>query len=266
VPHDVADPLPGHVVIRIPLRGGGRLVVASLSDVGCVRANNEDSERVHPGEDPARGSLLIVADGMGGAAGGEIASRLAVEKVSEVYFAPDTPGTAGDALASAIEAANSAIYVKSGDDNSLAGMGTTCTAVAIVGRELWWAHVGDTRAYRVRGRSIEQLTRDHSLAAELERQGGSGGAPARARNVLTRCLGVKESVRIDRAERPETLGDADVVVLCSDGLSNQVEREEILVAVTSLPPDGACRSLVRLARERGGPDNITVQVGQVVPG
>jgi protein phosphatase len=255
-------------VIQIRLGAGGdeKLVVASLTDVGCVRSNNEDSERVHPGEDPERGNLLIVADGMGGAAGGEVASRLAVEKVREVYFAPDTPGTALEALENAIDAANSAIYMKSEDDASLIGMGTTCTAVAIVGRRLWYGHVGDTRVYHVRAGNIEQITLDHSLAAELERQGGSGGAPARARNVLTRCLGVKESVRIDVPEQPLLLAIGDVIVLCSDGLSNQVEPGEILEAVTSLPPDGACRSLVRLARERGGPDNITVQVGQILQG
>lgn len=254
------------IQIRLGAGGGEKLVVASLSDVGCVRSNNEDSERVHPGEDPERGNLLIVADGMGGAAGGEIASRLAVEKVREVYFAPDTKGTPVEALGSAIDAANSAIYLKSEDDTSLVGMGTTCTAVVIVGRRLFFGHVGDTRVYHVHAGAIEQITQDHSLAAELERQGGSGGAPARARNVLTRCLGVKEAVRIDLSAEPLALAVGDAVVLCSDGLSNQVAPEEILEAVTTLPPDGACRSLVRLARERGGPDNITVQVGQIVPG
>jgi protein phosphatase len=252
-------------MLRIPL-GGGRaeLAVATSTDVGCVRSRNEDAQRVHPGDDPDRGSLLIVADGMGGAAGGEVASRIAVEEVQRVYYAAGTQRTPGQALAAALEAANAAIHAKSEEDASLVGMGTTGTAVAIVGRALWWAHVGDSRAYHARGGRIEQLTADHSLAAELERQGGSGGAPARARNVLTRCLGVREAVRID-VGGPLPLAIGDVVVLCSDGLSNQVEPGEILEAVTSLPPDGACRSLVRLARARGGPDNITIQVGAIVP-
>jgi protein phosphatase len=252
-------------MVRVGLRGGGELAVAALSDVGCVRSRNEDAQRVHPGESHERGSLCIVADGMGGAAGGEVASGIAVEKVQQIYYANGTTGTPAQALGSALEAANVAIYLKSEEDASLAGMGTTCTAIGIVGRALWWGHVGDSRAYRAHDGSIEQLTRDHSLAAELERQGGSGGAPARARNVLTRCLGVREAVRVD-VGGPVPLGIGDVVVLCSDGLSNQVEPAEILDAVTSLPPDGACRSLVRLARLRGGPDNITVLVGAIVPG
>ena len=255
-------------MIQIRLRAGSdeKLVVASLSDVGCVRPNNEDSERVRPSEDPRRGSLMIVADGMGGAAAGEVASRVAVDKVSDVYFAPGTQGTPADALKSAIESANSAIYMESVDEPSLIGMGTTCTAVAIVGRELWFGHVGDSRAYRVHANGIEQLTKDHSLAAELERQGNAGGAPARAKNVLTRCLGVKEVVKVDLAASPIALAIGDVIVLCSDGLSNQVDDSEIRDAVATLPPDGACRSLVRLAKNRGGPDNITVQIGQIVAG
>jgi protein phosphatase len=249
---------------RVRLRGGGELVVAVASDVGCIRSRNEDAQRVHPSESAERGSLLIVADGMGGAAGGEVASRIAVEKVQQVYYANGTKGTPGQALGSALQAANAAIFLSSEEDASLAGMGTTCTAVAVEGSVLWWGHVGDSRAYRAHDGRIDQLTRDHSLAAELERQGGSGGAPARARNVLTRCLGVREAVRVD-VGGPVALGIGDVVVLCSDGLSNQVESPEILEAVTSMPPDAACRSLVRLARERGGPDNITVMVGAIVP-
>jgi protein phosphatase len=252
-------------VIRIRMPGGrGQLVVGTSSDVGCVRTRNEDAQRVHAGESSERGSLLVVADGMGGAAGGEVASRIAVDEVQRVYYAPGTQGTPGQALSSALAAANAAIHAQSEEDASLAGMGTTGTAVAIVENALWWGHVGDSRAYRVHGGRIEQITRDHSLAAELERQGGSGGAPARARNVLTRCLGVREDVRID-VGGPLPLGIGDTIVLCSDGLSNQVEPAEMLEAVTSLPPDAACKSLVRLARARGGPDNITVVVGALVP-
>jgi protein phosphatase len=254
------------IQIRLGAGTDEKLVVASLSDVGCVRSNNEDSERVRPSEDPRRGSLLIVADGMGGAAAGEVASRLAVEKVAEAYFAPGLGETPAEVLRAAIQSANSAIYMKSVDDPTLVGMGTTCTALAVVGREVWFGHVGDSRAYHIRAKRIEQLTQDHSLAAELERQGGTGGAPARAKNVLTRCLGVKEGVRVDVAGDPITLAIGDVVVLCSDGLSNQVDDAEIREAVSTLPPDGACRSLVRLAKSRGGPDNITVQIGQIVAG
>jgi protein phosphatase len=253
-------------VQEIPLTSekGGWLMVASLSDVGCVRENNEDALGVFPGEDPARGTLMLVADGMGGAAAGEVASRLAVDTVADVYFATGN-GTPGRALQVALLAANDAIHEKAGGDRDLAGMGTTCTAVAVIGRDLWWAHVGDSRAYLLDGSGLRQLTRDHSLAAEFERQGG-GGAPPRARNVLTRCLGVVPEVQVDGEAKPVRLEDGAGLLLCSDGLTNLVDDGEIQQVLSMHHPDGACRSLVQLARERGAPDNVSVAVAKITRG
>ena len=247
---------------RISNDDSEQLAVSRLSDIGCVRKNNEDSEGAFNGTDPAQGCLLVVADGMGGAAAGEVASGLAVEKVNEVYFA-SPPGNPTAALKAAIEAANSAIFMKASDDPRLGGMGTTCTAVAVIGREAWFGHVGDSRAYHIRGADLAQLTKDHSLAAEFERKGGGGGAPARAKNVLTRCLGVKEEVKVDVSETPTRLEDDSALVLCSDGLSNLVEDAEVLHNVAMHLPDSACKRLVQLAKDRGGPDNITVQVARI---
>lgn len=242
------------------------LAVASLSDVGCVRKNNEDSKGVFAGADAARGHLFIVADGMGGAAAGEVASGIAVETVRATYFDPASGSRPADALRRSIETANASIHRRAVDDPKLGGMGTTCTAVAVVGRQVWFAHVGDTRAYVAANGNLAQLTRDHSLAAELARSGGEGGAPARAKNVLTRCLGVKPEVKVDVADQAVSLPDDSVLVMCTDGLTNLVEDGEILHVVSMHLPDGACKRLVTLAKERGGPDNVTVIVARLTRG
>jgi serine/threonine protein phosphatase PrpC len=253
-------------VEEIRLTPGEKLTVASLSDVGCVRKNNEDSKGVFEGEDPARGHLFVVADGMGGAAAGEVASGIAVETVRGSYFDPASGRGPGDALRIAIEAANASIHRRAADDPRLGGMGTTCTAVAVVGRSLWCGHVGDTRAYVAANGSLTQITRDHSLAAELARAGNEAGAPPRAKNVLTRCLGVKPEVKVDVSEQGIPLPEDGVLVMCTDGLSNLVEDGEILHVVSMHLPDGACRRLIQLAKERGGPDNITVIVARLTRG
>ena len=242
------------------------LAVASLTDLGCVRKNNEDSKGVFAGADPARGHLLIIADGMGGAAAGEVASGIAVETVRATYFDAPAGSPPSDALRRAVEAANASIHRRAVDDPKLGGMGTTCTAVAVVGRQVSYGHVGDSRAYVAANGSLSQLTRDHSLAAELARSGGEGGAPARAKNVLTRCLGVKPEVKVDVSEQAIPLPDDAVLVMCTDGLTNLVEDGEILHMVSMYLPDGACKRLVALARERGGPDNITVIVARLTRG
>ncbi len=252
--------------IRLTPGGEDKLAVAALSDIGCVRKNNEDFQGVFPGRDPARGVLMVVADGMGGAAGGEVASRLAVEKVSDLYFGAGSGNTPAQALRKAIEGANSAIYEKASGDPRLGGMGTTCTAVAVAGREIWFGHVGDSRAYLAFEGSLEQLTQDHSLAAETQRQGGPAVVVSRGKNVLTRCLGVRADVMVDVSESAIGLPDSGILVLCSDGLTNQVEDNEILHAISMHLPEGACKRLVELARERGGPDNITVQIARITRG
>jgi protein phosphatase len=242
------------------------LAVASLTDVGNVRKNNEDSKGIFAGSEPSRGHLLIIADGMGGAAAGEVASGIAVETVRTTYFDAPTGTRPEEALRFAIEAANASIHRRAVEDPKLGGMGTTCTAVAVVGRGVSFGHVGDTRAYVAANGSLNQLTRDHSLAAEFARSGGDGGAPARAKNVLTRCLGVKPEVKVDASERAIELPDDAVLVMCTDGLTNLVEDGEILHVVSMHLPDGACKRLVALAKERGGPDNITVIVARLTRG
>lgn len=250
--------------IRLTPEGAEKLTVASLSDVGCVRKNNEDSKGVFEGVDPRRGHLFVVADGMGGAAAGEVASGIAVETVRTAYFDAAPGGAPADALRQAIEAANASIHRRAADDPRFGGMGTTCTAASVVGPSIWFAHVGDSRLYLAAGGDLIQLTRDHSLAAELARAGSNqGSTPARVKNVLTRCLGVKPDVKVDVSEQPVSFPEGAVLVMCTDGLTNLVEDGEILHVVSMHLPDGACRRLVQLAKERGAPDNVTVIVARL---
>ena len=250
-------------VIALKAKGDWRLHTAGLSDLGCRRANNEDSFGIYDFEDDTRGCLLVLADGMGGAAAGEVASRLAVDEVHAVY--QDTRGPSPkDVLGKGFEMANRAIRERASADKDLEGMGTTCTAVSVVGRDLVLAHVGDSRAYLVDANTIQQLSNDHTVANELAKMGaGNGPAAKAASHVLTRSLGSQDIVPVDLSSSALQLNDGAAVVLCSDGLSGMVAPEEILDIVREESPESACHTLVELARARGGPDNITVVIAKL---
>ena len=243
--------------------GTSVLLVSALSDVGCVRKNNEDSYGVFLADGSTDRSLLIVADGMGGAAAGEVASRMAVEMVRDSFFGAARDESVPEALQRAMQDAHQAIYRKSSEDPALAGMGTTCTVAAILGNDLWIGHVGDSRAYLAVSGGINQVTRDHSLAAELERRGDARGKSPNAKHVLTRCLGANEGSGRGCDGRCVGPSEGASLVLCSDGLCNLVDPGEILHLVSMHLPEKACRRLVDLARERGAPDNVTVLVARV---
>jgi len=240
--------------------------VAALTDVGCKRERNEDAFGLFRNElgtktaHPSRGCLLVVADGMGGAAAGEVASTLAVEMLRESYFGNDEPVPRGEALQESMRLTNELIHWRSTAETELRGMGTTCTAAAIAGSELHVGHVGDSRAYLFRHDTVETLTQDHTVAAQLQ----MAGAPASARTqcMLTRCLGAQTAVEVDLT-RPVRLEPGDLILLCSDGLWGQVDLHELRDVVQSETPELACTTLVERARERGGPDNITVVVARV---
>ncbi len=262
-----APPEPTIEERSIALPRGWKLQVAARSDLGCVRENNEDSFGIFSGPGAEAGAVLVVADGMGGAAAGEVASRLAVDTVGAAFFDNETHERGAEALERAIRAANYMVYSQASGSHRLDGMGTTCTAVHFDGRRLSTGHVGDSRVYLVSGEFINQLTRDHNLAGELQRAVGAGmGARGAGSHVLTRCLGEKPEVSVDVSLEPIELEDGDSVVLCSDGLSGEISPEEIQEAVQGNAPAEAARRLVELARDRGGPDNITVQVARIVRG
>lgn len=246
---------------RLTAAGDTKLVAAGLTNVGCVRANNEDALDLFASENPSRGCLLTVADGMGGAAAGEVASRLSVETVRDSFFGDAAQTDAGTSLRNAIARANEAVLSHATADDQYFGMGSTCVAAAIVGLELTVAHVGDSRAYRIKRGSIERLTQDHNLSEELMCVAGMEGLQG-AKNLLTRSLGQRNGLEPSVSESIR-LAVGESIVLCSDGLSNVVEDEEILATVANHCPSVACTKLVELACQRGGPDNITVVVARI---
>lgn len=242
---------------------------AALSDVGLRRANNQDAMSVViAGSQDAwqqRGHLFMVADGMGAHAAGELASKLAVDAVSLTYFKlPDL--SPAEALATAMREANGQIHDRGQADPEFKGMGTTATAMLLMPEGALLAHVGDSRAYRLRGDRYEQLTFDHSLVWEM-REAGQLSADANTdhipKNIITRSIGPNPTVQVD-IEGPFPIAIGDSYLLCSDGLSGPVEDDEMGTILGCMPPDEAVRALVNLGNLRGGPDNITVVIAQVV--
>jgi serine/threonine protein phosphatase PrpC len=240
--------------------------VSVQSDIGCLRQNNEDSFGYWEPEDDQqflrKGRLAVVADGMGGYEGGQEASRLAVETLVEVYrdFGGDDPQAA---LVEALQAAHEQIREYSFAHPGLRGMGTTCTAAAIVQDSLYYVHVGDTRLYLIRDGQITRVTRDHSYVGRLVESGMISPEEAEnhpQRNILTAALGTNPDLIMDSPGQPEPLRPEDVLLICSDGLWGQVRDSEILDAVENKSAEQTGRKLIELARERGGPDNITVEV------
>jgi protein phosphatase len=241
---------------------------ASASDIGLRRRNNEDAYVVHLCNDETefrrRGHLFLVADGMGGHAVGELASRLAIETVPHTFY-KNRDGDARSALLDAIHAANAVIHARGSQNRDFQRMGTTCTGLLLSPRGAWVGHVGDSRAYRVRRDRIDQLTFDHSLQWELQRTNTRLPDELRMldnRNIITRSLGPEEQVEVD-LEGPHAILPGDIFVVCSDGLTGAVSDEEIGGIVRELSPALACRLLVHLANLRGGADNCTVVVVRV---
>ena len=240
------------------------VLVKALTDRGLKRSQNEDSHAVWvapavPGSrDPE--VLALVADGMGGAQSGEIASSMVAGTVVRRYREADRTDPAA-VLAAAFQEANAGVFARSQSADEYRGMGTTCTAFALRGRRAWLAHVGDSRAYLVRSGVARRLTRDHSLVAELVRRGELTEEEARSdprRNVVMRSMGIGASVVVDVVSLDEELAPGDTIVLCSDGLHGVVTDAEIAAAFAENDFDRSCVGLMQLALERGGPDNITI--------
>jgi len=251
--------------------GEGLAVEASVqTDVGRVREINEDSGRFSRPSDPAtlatKGVLLIVADGMGGHSAGEVASGMTVELVPRLYYGSQSP--AHEALREAVEETNRQIYAASLADDSKRGMGTTCTAIAVVGEEAFAAHVGDSRLYMMREGKVYLLTEDHSAVMEMVKLGLITMDEARHhedKNVILRALGTAPEVEVSTLE-PFRVRAGDKYLLCSDGLYDLVTDEEIereLSAAEDIHAAG--ERLIVMAKGRGGHDNITVGILEMVP-
>ena len=244
-----------------------RLDVAQLTDVGRKREHNEDNMAYVIPKDlqvmAKKGALFIVADGMGGHAAGEVASEIAVDTVSNVYYQDDSDDVAVSLL-HAIRRANASIHQRAAENMLRSGMGTTCVAAVLRGNRAYIANVGDSRAYLLRGSQVKQISQDHSWVAEQVRAGLLTEDQARThaqRNVITRCLGTQAEVDIDVFQ--EELNEGDALVLCTDGLSGLVSEEELQHIVEQFVPQESVYHLVERANENGGPDNITAIVVRV---
>ncbi len=258
--------------------------IAARTDVGMRRAGNEDNLQVVDlteqrlglthreatlSPDVAQhrlgplGTLLIVSDGMGGAAAGEVASEMAVEIVSREMTRRVSAGLASlEAMRLAADSANMAIWDRSQNESAIRGLGATLTAVHLSGREAVVSQVGDSRAYLIRGGTIRQLTEDQSWVNAAKKAGMQvANVP---NNVILQALGTQRAVNADITI--EGFQPNDIFLLCSDGLSNKVEAQEMLAVVsTASSLDAAAEALVKLANDRGGEDNITVVIAQLVP-
>ncbi|MGC3966295.1 MAG: protein phosphatase 2C domain-containing protein [Pirellulales bacterium] len=241
---------------------------AELSDVGLRRANNQDSKACMLAGTELdffrRGHLFMVADGMGRHAAGELASKISCDTVPLEYFKLPT-GSPPAALQIALEEGNRRIYQRAEQNADFKGMGTTTSVLVLLPQGALCGHVGDSRVYRLRGNRLEQLTFDHSVVWEMRAAAKQTGAEVPGfvpKNYITRSLGHDPSVKID-LEGPFPLAAGDTFLLCSDGLSGQVEDDEMACLLSCLSPSEAVQTFVDLANLRGGPDNITVIIAKV---
>lgn len=246
------------------------VVASMLSDVGCVRELNEDSGTYIQPDDPevlaSKGLLILVADGMGGHSAGEVASRMAVEVITRTYY--EDGGDPQSALKKAFREANRAIHKTAEKDESKTGMGTTCTALVLQNGTAISAHVGDSRLYLVREGAIYLMTEDHSAVMEMVKAGLISLEQARHhpdKNVILRAMGSHAEVEVTTWQEPFPVRAGDCFLLCSDGLYDLIEDEEIKRVVESHEPRPACESLIALAKERGGHDNISVGIVSLLP-
>ncbi|HVO30623.1 MAG TPA: Stp1/IreP family PP2C-type Ser/Thr phosphatase [bacterium] len=251
-----------------------KITSCGITDVGQKRQNNEDNFLIND-----EINLYVVADGMGGHVGGEFASQIAVTTIEEVIqnvevdpeaTRPDwqalgsSVAISGEKLKYAIRLAGKRIFDRTNDEPELRGMGTTTVAMLFDHNRVFVAHVGDSRAYRIRAGAVNQVTEDHSLVNEQIRLGLITKDAARThklKNIITRSVGYQEDVEIDTLVQPVEKGDR--FLLCTDGLSNLVEEHEILEVVAANSGEQAAQKLIDLANSRGGDDNITLIIAQV---
>jgi protein phosphatase len=241
--------------------------LANLTDTGNVRPENEDYYcYLEPAADEdfdRKGRLIAIADGMGGHAGGKIASTLALDSLRAV-FENGSAADPSEVLVSGFASAQQSILGHAESHPELDGMGTTCTAAILHRGNLFYGHIGDSRLYLLHGGAFGPITEDHSLVNQLVESGALSpdqAANHQQKNVLTRALGMKSSdVAADFSGQPIPLSPGDVLVLATDGLHGVVSTEEIGRLVATQSPYDACRTLVATAKERGGLDNITVQI------
>jgi protein phosphatase len=250
---------------------GMEIIGAMRTDTGLVRSHNEDSVAWVTSHDDAaatnRGSLALVADGMGGHAAGEVASALAADVVRRLYY--DLDGPIPQVLANAFAAANRAIIEYAQEHPECRGMGTTCTVLAFRDQQAWLAHIGDSRAYLLRDRHLIQLSEDQTLVAKLVSEGTITQAEADQspmHNVILQALGTTANIKPMIGAKGLPLQSGDILILCSDGVSNLVPDGKIAELASRLPPQEACDALIEAALAAGGHDNASLGVFSVTAG
>lgn len=239
------------------------LKVFSKSDVGLVRQSNQDAYK--SGIFPDQSAWVVVCDGMGGANGGNIASSIAVDKISEQIILSYREGVSDNSvknlITSAIFNANLAVHDRASADVELSGMGTTVVAAVVSRGVAHIAHAGDSRAYLITAQGIRQLTTDHSMVQEMVDNGDITEQQAKKhpqKNIITRALGVEASIQIDYCEN--TFQPGDLLLICTDGLTNYVDAEQIYQLSKDLDANAMTDKLITLAKDSGGGDNITVAI------
>jgi PPM family protein phosphatase len=271
--------------------GSVRVSVFGKTDLGRTRDHNEDTflvadlstgnaslqPEVRNHEIGPRGSLFMVADGMGGAAAGELASAMAADHIYQhmantwAKEKTSSPEQFAFRMKEAVELANEQLYTYAREHPEVRGMGTTVTAAGVFGSDLYLAQIGDSRAYLVRGHQAIQLTKDQSLMQRLVDAGElteDEAEQSERRNIILQALGPDPRVKVDLTY--QSIRRGDTLILCSDGLSGLVRRDEFAELAGKYPdPQALCAALIDLANERGGPDNITVVTarfdGQALP-
>ncbi|HTI05054.1 MAG TPA: Stp1/IreP family PP2C-type Ser/Thr phosphatase [Gemmatimonadales bacterium] len=261
-----------------------KIEIFGKTDLGRTREHNEDrflvadltrkaaslQPEVRKHDIGPRGTLLVVADGMGGAAAGELASEMATDTIYDHLVktlaeeGEITPQRFAYRLKESVEVANSSIHAHAKAHPEVRGMGTTTTAAGVLNDHLYLTQVGDSRAYLIRGGQAFQITKDQSLMQRLVEAGElteEEAAQSERRNIILQALGPDPKVKVDLTHQEVRRGD--VLVLCSDGLSGQVKKDEIAKVVSEASDlSAACDKLIALANERGGPDNITVVIAR----
>ena len=250
---------------------GCTLKVIVKTDLGNVRKNNEDAGTFVKVSDEAvirqKGYLLLVADGMGGHNAGEVASKIAMDTISEEYFKKDSNPNKEKALANAFFTANKKIYELAQLNESYKGMGTTCTVLIVAGQHLYFAHAGDSRAYIFKNKKITQVTEDHTYVQQLVKNGDITAAEADVhpqRNVLINAMGTKPTLRVDTGKSDLTFNKDDKLLVCSDGLYDYLNDTELAEIMLNKDLQYIADYLIKEAKKRGGKDNITVVLAEKI--
>lgn len=237
------------------------LTIIGKTDIGMIRKQNQDSFKYGTLSDNS--VWAVVCDGMGGENGGEVASSLAVESISQSitrsYRGDMTANSVRTMLLSAISAANIRVYDKAMSSEALSRMGTTVVAAVVAGGVAHIAYAGDSRVYHISSSSVEQVTKDHTMVQALVERGEITSDQAKnhpQKHVITRALGVEQGIDIDYCEVQAALGD--VLMICTDGLTNFVEESEMVDIVRKSGAEGCLDALINTANSRGGADNITI--------